>query len=167
MNKLSDYDKDQIIKYTFDETTCAQRVNVVGGKIDVDASQVANTIKESLESSKLSVHIPEQKVIEVPVITKEIVIERVEIPVIVKEIEIRTIEVPVVIKETQWIEREVIVPSYEKIEVPIIVKETQWREIEKPIYIDRIKPVIKVPHWAWLTMGIEFLIISLLTLLKH
>lgn len=112
---LSHFDPTQITHLTFDDSRDAVRVTLVDGlKLTAD-----------------SINIPEQRVIEIPVIVKEMQI--VEVPTIVQDIQIvnvpqviteyKTIEVPVIIREIQVVE----------VEKPIVIKETEFKIIEKPI----------------------------------
>ena len=115
-NNISNFDPNQITGLTFDNLRDAVRVHIVDGlKVTAD-----------------SINMPEQKVLQVPVIVKETEIHQINVPVIVKEIE--KVEVPVIIKEVE----------YKTIEVPVIVREIQVIEIEKPVIVTEFKVIEKI-----------------------
>lgn len=118
--KYANLDQYQMANRTFDDSKDAVRVTVVDG---------LNIKADSINIPELK--LPEQKVIEVPVIVKEF--EKVEVPVIVKELE--RVEVPVVLKEFVKVEVPVLVPEIKIIEVekPVIIKETEIKVVELKI----------------------------------
>ncbi len=69
---------------------------------------------------------PEVKIIEKPVIVKEIQIEKVPAPVVVKEIQIEKVPTPVVVKEVQ----------IEKVPTPVVVEKVIERVVEKPVKVE-------------------------------
>lgn len=108
---ISHFDPNQISGLTFDNLRDAVRVHIVDG----------------LNLSANSINLPEQKVIEVPVIIKEPEIHQINVPVIVKEYE--KIEVPVIVKEVE----------YKIIEVPVVIREVQVVEVEKPVVVKEVE----------------------------
>lgn len=121
MNKISknenpsNFDPNQITGLTFDNARDAVRVTLVDGlKLTAD-----------------SINLPEQKVLEIPVIIKQPEIHQINIPVIVKEYE--KIEIPVVVREVEYkiVEIPVIVPEIRIVEIekPVILKETEFKEL--------------------------------------
>lgn len=117
--KRSDLDQYQMDNRTFDDEKDAWRVSIVDG-ITLTAD---------------SINLPEQKVIEVPVIVKEAEIHQINVPVIVKEVQIERVEVPVVVKETVYVDKLVVVPEIKIVEIekPVIIKEIEYKIIEKLI----------------------------------
>ena len=129
VRKRTELDFNQYDAETFDTELQARRVILVGGE--------GITIQANVEGSKST----EYRTIEVPVIVKEVQIERVEVPVIVKEIEIREIE------------KQVVVTEYKIIEIPTVVIKPETVYIDKPVVT--LKEVIKLPNWANVTMILQ------------
>lgn len=131
---LSHFDPEQISGLTFDNSRDAMRVTLVDGlKLTADSINMPE------------IKFPEQKVI--------------EIPVIVKELDVRQVNVPVIIKETQVIEVPKIITEYKTIEVPVVIREVQVIEVEKPIVIKEteIKVIEKpiTPYYVKVCMIIQ------------
>lgn len=126
--KLSQLDTDQIVKATYQEDIDAQRVVLVGEKLNlsIDSNKIADAVKEGLSNIKInslqeSISRVDQsakiQTVEKNVFIPQVEIKSIEIPTIVKEIEYRTIEIPVITERLVTIEK------------PIIVKETDIKEI--------------------------------------
>ena len=117
-SNISNLDPYMMQNHNFDAAKDAIRVSVVDGI-------TLNTESIILPELKL----PEQKVVQVPVIVKEPEIHTISVPVVVKEYE--KIEVPVIVKETEYktVEVPVIVPEVKWIEKPVIIKEIQYKEL--------------------------------------
>ena len=120
--KPSDLDEYQMNNRSFDDKKDAWRVSVVDG-VTLNVDQI------NLPELKL----PEQQVIQVPVIVKETEVHQINVPVIIKEIQIERIEVPIIIKETQtvYVDRPVMIPEIRVVEIekPIIV----FKNLEMPM----------------------------------
>lgn len=157
MNKITQLDSDQIVKYSFDEEHKANRVILVNGlSIDSDkiSNSIANSLNESLKkvnfnSNAKSNHPVEIKTIEVPIIVKEYEVIQIEKPVVVFETKIVEIERPIIIEQPKIIE----------IEKQIVVKEQQIIEIKIPEIIRQYEPI---PLWMKVSL-VLFLGISILT----
>lgn len=147
-NQLSQLDVNQMQQRMYQEESDAQRVVIVGQDMSSVAESIKEAVKEGLKN--ISIDLPKQEqplVIEKQVIVKEPMVIQTE----------RIIEIPV-IKE---IEKIVIVKEYEVIEKPITIIQPQIVTIEKPIFMDRIKPGI--PGWfSFLFLCQSVILISLL-----
>lgn len=137
-NNLSQLDTNQMVQKMFDENLDAQRVSIVGGKLNLglDPEQIKKALEDGFKNITIkaespewdsmkpqiierNVFIPEIQIVEKQVFIPQIEYKTIEIPVIQKEIEYRTIEVPMIIKE------------YITVEIPVIQKEVEFKEIIK------------------------------------
>jgi len=150
--RLSDYDGDQIVRYTYDEGANAQRVTLVGmdslviePKLDMEALTTAiKDIKiEAPVYQQASSSVPEIKVIEVPKIVIEPKIIEIEKPVVVTQEVVRI----------------------EKIEVPTVVEKIVIKEIEKPVYLYKPVAVEREKENSWSTVFQAFQALALLGML--
>lgn len=158
-HSITSLDQPLLDRMTFDHENDAWRVSLVSGasiEVKADASEIAAQIKEGLKDIKLE--LPETKSIEVPVIVKETVIERVEVPVIVKELEIREIEKFVYITKIE----------IQQIEKQVVITNTEYKTVEIPVVITKIEEKIikSVPIWTVITMVVELGLILVLLIAK-
>lgn len=137
---LTSLDPNQINIRTFSEEHDAVRVKLIGSGID--SSLVAQSIKDGLTDAlksglKLesnSIPNTEIKVISVPSIIKETVIERIEVPIITTQY--KEIDKHHIIREYEKIEVPVYIPEIKFIDKPVIIKEIEIKEISLPKYIN-------------------------------
>lgn len=112
----SQLDPNQMASKIFDEENEANRVVIVGQKLEVDSGAISeavyNALKGSIEglkpaqvSSPMEVRIvdpkPMERVIERPVVVEKVVVQYVDkpIPVVEKEIQVVQVEKPVVVEK--------------------------------------------------------------------
>lgn len=119
--ELSQLDADQITKRLYDQHSDAQRVIVVNQDVDLSSNNnnIANAIKEGLQSIKLTPTTPQMA-------------------------EIREIEKIVIVPQIKEVEKLVIVPRIEYVDRPLYIEKIV--EIEKNVFIPQIqiieKPVV-------------------------
>ena len=117
-------DVNQLLRDSHEDDLNAQRVVIVGQKLDFNGIDIAKSLKDAV--SEIKFPIPEQpKAIETQTIVKEIEIR--EVPVIVKELEIKEIRIPEIVREH----------SFERVEIPVVIREIQI--VEKPVVIEKIE----------------------------
>ena len=117
-HKLTDFDRDQISRYSYDEEHQAQRV-VITGATDLKFEGIAQSKPEIIyvpqvivEKSTETVQVPQiiiQKEIEIKeIVTEKVIIQteyrEIEKPVYIKEIQIVKCDVPVIQKEIQVVQ---------------------------------------------------------------
>lgn len=137
-HKRSTRDTHEILQNEHDEGMNARRMVLVGGgnvKIDVDTSNITDSITEALKGLKLDIPKP------LSAASSKTEVQIVEVPtqVFVPQVETKIIEVPV----------QTIVTEYKVVEIekPVVTEVLKTIEIEKPVIIEKI--VEKTPAWAW------------------
>lgn len=126
---LTSLDTDQINKRKFDEELDADRVILVGQDLMIDSDKIAQAVKDGLSSIEFkSVQESQPNVVNSAPI--QIIKENVFIP------EVKIVEVPVIIKEIEYreIEKPIYIEKVVTVEKPIVIKEVEIREIEKERY---------------------------------
>jgi hypothetical protein len=139
--KYTDLDPNQISRSAFDPELEANRVVIVGTDAKIDLKLGDLNIPAPI------VNIPEQKVIEIPVIIKEIQV--VEVPKYIEHVKIEQISVPTIVE----------IPKIIEVQKPIIIKEvqTEIRKVEVPVIIQQNVEII--PKWVYFIIGLQTLLL--------
>ena len=132
-NNITELDLNQMLKRTLDEANDAQRVVVVSQDIENNKEALTEAVREGVKDIKIDIPVqPEIKVIEVPVIVKEI--EKIEIPVLQREVIHQVVEKPVIVKELEIkvieVEKIVVKTDVQVIEKPVVIKEIEIKEVK-------------------------------------
>jgi hypothetical protein len=148
---LSLLDSEQMTRQEHDITYDAKRVVIVGDT----GKQIAESIKDGLKDLKIDlpkeerqekiVYIPEPKIIEVPVIVKEIDIREIEKPIIITEVKIVEIEKPIIVPEIKVVEIEKQVIVKEFIDLPLFIKYTLIAQAIATVVMALISIIVHKP----------------------
>lgn len=160
MREMSNYDPNQILRYTFDETSCSNRVSLIGldnVKINIDTDRLAVSIGEAVGNNlKHLVPLPTGPATEVAQTLLTPVFNVPEAKIVIQK-EIERIEVPYIVERT-------IVQIVEK---PVIVEHTTVQVVEKPYIVKEFVEIKQsLPKWVMIVMGIQSLFIAGLMIVK-